>query len=105
MSSTTLAVIARPNPVPCTRLTVVFSSRVKLSNRCGRYSSLMPMPVSATMKRYRFMLPAAGYSSAMRSIDFPAGVYLIALLMMLMSTCSMRSSSPSTLKWCTESCW
>ena len=34
--STTFAVMARPSPVPCTRLMVVFCSRVKLSKICGR---------------------------------------------------------------------
>ena len=42
--------IGRPSPVPATLFSVVVCSLENSSKICGRYSSLMPIPVSSQVK-------------------------------------------------------
>lgn len=44
--------IGMPSPVPCCSTTSLRSARENASNTCGRYSLLMPMPLSFTVKSY-----------------------------------------------------
>jgi len=75
--------IGRPSPVPATLFSVVVCSLENSSKICGRYSSLMPMPVSSQVKMSRaFRGSSESFSYIFTWTPCPSDVYFIALLMM-----------------------
>ena len=79
-------------PRPPARRSSVRSPCTKRSKMCGSSAAGMPMPASCTSK-HRARRRAGRRVTSMRR---PAGVYLIALVTRLVTTCSMRTASPST---------
>ena len=71
--------IGRPSPVPTTLFSVDVCSLENSSNIWGRYSSLIPIPVSSQIKQYCAILSSDAISLTVTWIDFPLGVYLTAL--------------------------
>ncbi len=89
--------MARPRPIPWTRLVTELSSRVKGSKIVSMSSGAMPMPSSLTVKRRETKLARGlGVWTRSNSTVPPSGVYFTALVMMLMRTWLMRSLSPTT---------
>lgn len=89
--------MARPRPVPWTRLVTELSSRVKGSKIVSMSSGAMPMPSSLTVRRRETKLARGlGVWTRSNSTVPPSGVYFTALVMMLMRTWLMRSLSPTT---------
>ena len=70
------------------------SSWLNASNRCGRYSSLMPMPVSRKVS-LSVTFPSYRCFSSIRKVTVPpSGVNLTALPSMLIMTCLSFILSP-----------
>ena len=87
ISSISFFVMAIPSPVPITLLSVELCSRSKLSYKCGRNSSDIPMPVSSTIILKCALSESVLFSSLiLRDILPPSLVYLTALLRMFRRT-------------------
>ena len=92
--STMFFVIAMPRPELPYLLVVEESSWAKVSNSLGRNSLLMPIPVSAMVKRRVVWFSNCARRSTVSSTFPPSGVNLTALPRMLMSTWRSFIMSP-----------
>ena len=99
--STSFFTIDIPSPVPPTFPAVVFRSRLKDSKMMGRYSLLMPIPVSV-ISVFILTYPSSlhGSSVVIRDTVPPSGVYLIALLRRLIII-SLILVPSQIICWCT----
>ena len=96
MRSTMFFVMAMPRPVPWISRVSSVTSRAKGSKMVARNASLMPKPLSETVKRRWARLSAFwGRPWTARRTSPPCPVYLTALERRLMSTWLRRSLSPS----------
>ena len=89
-----LLVIARPRPLPSMVLLVSISSRLNLSKRFSRSSSLIPIPVSVT-SILSWMTPSKPSSPLTVSVTVPSLVYLTALFKIFTIICLSLISSPN----------
>ena len=92
--TTSFFTIASPRPVPChCRASVRLPSCENGSNACSRNSSLIPIPLSRTVKRTHSTFPSVR-SLSVRSHTFPpSGVYFAALDSRLKKICLNRTAS------------
>ena len=94
ISSTMLLVMGMPRPELPHRLVEEESSWEKGSKSFGRYSLLMPMPVSLMVKRSVTLRSNRAVSSMTKVTVPPAGVNLTALPKILISSWRSFMSSP-----------
>ena len=96
MASTSSLLIAIPRPVPLTLSLFLLRSWLKASKICFRKSALIPMPVSSQRNTVTAFLSSRGSCRTERVTRPPIGVNFAALPTMFISTCLMRTLSPST---------
>ena len=89
-----LFVMAMPRPELPYLLVRPLSSCAKVSKTCGMNSSLMPMPVSVTVKQSVVILSNCALRSTVSRTSPPSGVNLTALPKMFMSTWRSFMLSP-----------